>query len=184
MDDGCWVWAGLKVDSGFQAYVYIDVGEGYIGGGMRFDHLGIAVKSVDKAGLLLEKYLGYRARTEKVENTRQQVIVKFYRKEGQPDIKLIEPSSPASPLVAFLRKGEGLHHIGYRVADTMQSCTQLKEIGAKVTADPEPGEGFEDALIAFLYLGSGISVELFDTDSRRGLLPECDDDAHACDKTN
>lgn len=139
---------------------------------MDFDHLCIAVKSIDKAGAALERVLGYKPKTNKVENTRQQVLVRFYCKDGQPDLKLIEPSSKSSPLVSFLKKGEGLHHIGYRVENTDDACSQLSELGARVTSNPEPGEAFDDSLIAFLYVGSGINVEVFDTDSRRGLIDE------------
>lgn len=103
-------------------------------------------------------------------NTRQQVNVLFLTKPGSLDIKLIEPSGPYSPLVEFIRKGGGLHHLCFKGADVTAGCEDLAARGARVTAQPEPGEAFDDHLIAFLYVGMGLNVELIDTDSRRGLV--------------
>lgn len=136
---------------------------------MELDHICHAVRKIDVAGAVLTKYLGYKAKTEKVENTRQQVV-QFFSKPGELDIKLIEPSSRDSPLVAFLKKGEGLHHLGYKVDDVSKSLAELKEQGVRITADPQPGEAFDEELIAFAYLGSGLSIELIDTDKRRNLI--------------
>jgi methylmalonyl-CoA/ethylmalonyl-CoA epimerase len=142
---------------------------------MQVDHVAIAVRSVDAAADRLCKLLGYARKTEKVTNTRQQVTVLFLAKPGSLDFKLIEPSSPESPLNGFLRKGEGLHHICFRVGDVAASCEELTAGGARVIAGPQPGEAFADQLIAFCYVGLGLNIELVDTDERRGLLPQAGD---------
>lgn len=135
---------------------------------MDLDHICLAVRKIDSARKVLETMLGYQAKTEKVENTRQQVVVQFFHKPGSLDLKLIEPSSLASPLVNFLKsKGEGLHHLGFRVGDVSGSLEELAEKGVRVTTAPEPGEAFDEELIAFCYLGSGLNIELIDTDKRR-----------------
>ena len=137
---------------------------------MELDHICLAVRKIDAARAVLTKFLGYTPKTEKVENTRQQVVVQFFSKAGTPDIKLIEPSNRESPLISFLKKGEGLHHLGFKVEDVTTSLGQMKEEGVRVTTAPQPGEAFDDELIAFAYLGSGLSVELIDTDKRRNLI--------------
>ncbi len=137
---------------------------------MELDHICHAVRKIDAASSVLTRFLGYQPKTEKVENTRQQVVVQFFSKPGALDIKLIEPSNRDSPLVAFLKKGEGLHHLGYKVDDVSESLETLKAQGARITAEPQPGEAFDEELIAFAYLGSGLSVELIDTDKRRNLI--------------
>jgi len=139
---------------------------------MKLDHICLAVRKIDAAGIALTKYLGYAAKTEKVENTRQQVIVQFFSKPEELDIKLIEPSNSRSPLVSFLKKGEGLHHLGYRVNDVVGSLEQLKTLGVRVTTPPQAGEAFDEELIAFAYIGSGLNVELIDTDKRRNFIGE------------
>jgi methylmalonyl-CoA/ethylmalonyl-CoA epimerase len=136
---------------------------------LQLDHVCLAVRKLATARALLEKTLGYRARTEPVENTRQQVNVQFMSRPGSIDIKLIEPSSPASPLVEFISKsGGGLHHLAFRTDSVALAADELASRGARIVAPPQPGEAFDDAMIAFAFLGCGLNVELIDTDARRG----------------
>jgi methylmalonyl-CoA/ethylmalonyl-CoA epimerase len=95
------------------------------------------------------------------------VNVLFLSKPGSLDIKLIEPSGEDSPLWLFLKRGEGLHHLCFKVPDVATACAELSATGARVLAPPEPGEAFDDHMIAFCYLGFGLNVELIDTDARR-----------------
>lgn len=135
----------------------------------RLDHVCVAVRRIASARAALERTVGYVARTEPVENTRQQVVVQFMRKPGSIDIKLIEPSTPDSPLFEFLRRtGGGLHHVAFRTGSVPDAVVELEARGARVVTRPEPGEAFDDGLIAFAFLGPGLHAELVDTDARRG----------------
>ncbi len=138
---------------------------------MTFDHIAIAVRSVDAAAARLQALLGYTPRTAKVTNTRQKVVVLFLSRPGSPDLKLIAPSDEQSPLREFLKRGEGLHHICFKVDSVADACDDLVGRGARLLAPPQPGEAFDDHLIAFLYAGLGLNLELIDTDDRRELLP-------------
>lgn len=138
---------------------------------MQVDHIALAVRSIEGTAARLVALLGYRVRTTKVTNSRQKVNVVFLSKDGSIDLKLIEPSASDSPLWDFVRKGGGLHHLCFRVPDVPAACTTLTEAGVRLLSAPAPGEAFDDALIAFLYLGSGLNVELIDTDARRGEFP-------------
>jgi len=139
---------------------------------MHLDHVAIAVRSVETAAERLCTLTGYSRKTDKVTNSRQQVTVLFLAKPGSLDIKLIEPSGPDSPLWNSLRKGEGLHHLCFRVDDVSATCEQLATEGVRILAKPQPGEAFDDQPIAFCYFGTGLNVELIDTDRRRGLRDE------------
>jgi methylmalonyl-CoA/ethylmalonyl-CoA epimerase len=138
--------------------------------GLHLDHVAVAVRSVEAAADRLCELLGYARRTEKVTNTRQQVNVLFLSKPGSLDIKLIEPSNEHSPLWNFVKTGGGLHHLCFRVPDVEAACGALAAKGARVIAPPQPGEAFNDQLIAFLYFGLGLNVEVIDTDERRAML--------------
>jgi methylmalonyl-CoA/ethylmalonyl-CoA epimerase len=134
----------------------------------RLDHVCLAVRRIAPARAMLERTLGYQPRTEPVENTRQQVIVQFMSKPGSIDIKLIEPSSLESPLVEFIkRSGGGLHHLAFRTASVEAGVEDLEGKGVRIVTAPQPGEAFDEALIAFAFLGQGLNVELIDTDRRR-----------------
>jgi methylmalonyl-CoA/ethylmalonyl-CoA epimerase len=137
----------------------------------RLDHICLAVRNIEPARRLLQQLLGYTARTAPVENTRQQVIVQFMRKPGSIDIKLIEPSSPQSPLAGFLRRsGGGLHHLAFWTESVTHAVAHLEKRGARIVTAPQPGEAFDDELIAFVFLGMGLNVEIFDTERRRSAL--------------
>ncbi|WP_116813677.1 VOC family protein [Steroidobacter cummioxidans] len=134
----------------------------------QLDHVCLAVRKIAPARAVLEKMLGYTARTEVVTNTRQQVNVQFMRKAGSIDIKLIEPSSLSSPLVEFIKeRGGGLHHLAFKTQQVAAGVQDLQAKGARVLAAPQPGEAFDEADIAFAFLGAGLNVELIDTDRRR-----------------
>jgi len=142
---------------------------------MQIDHIGIAVRSVEAAADRLCTLLGYVRDTSAVTNTRQRVRVLFLSKEGSLGIKLIEPSEPESPLWDFVRKGGGLHHLCFKVRDVGAACADLTASGARVIAQPAPGEAFDDNLIAFCYIGLGLNVELVDTDARRARITDSAD---------
>ena len=134
---------------------------------MQLDHVAVAVRSIDAAADRLCALLGYARRTAKVTNSRQRVTVQFLSRDSSLDIKLIEPSDDGSPLWGFLKKGEGLHHLCFKVDDVQSGCDVLVGKGARLLAPPAPGEAFDDHLIAFLYLGLGLNIELIDSEERR-----------------
>lgn len=138
----------------------------------QLDHVCVAVRKLAPARAMFEKMFGYLPRTEPVENTRQQVVVQFLRKAGSIDIKLIEPSNLDSPLVEFLkRSGGGLHHLAFKTQSVAAAVADVEGKGAKIVTAPQPGEAFDDANIAFAFVGMGLNVELIDTDQRRSELP-------------
>jgi methylmalonyl-CoA/ethylmalonyl-CoA epimerase len=134
----------------------------------RLDHVCLAVRKIAPARQMLERVLGYSARTEPVENTRQQVNVQFMSKPGSIDIKLIEPSTLTSPLIDFIKKGGGgLHHLAFHTPSVEAGVDDLQQKGCRIVTAPEPGEAFDEELIAFAFLGAGLNIELIDTDKRR-----------------
>ena len=94
---------------------------------MQIDHICLAVKSIDKAVEKINKILGFKVKTKKVLNTKQNVNVVFMSKPGSIDIKLIEPGDNSSPLVNFLKRGEGLHHIGFKTNNVEDATNDIKE---------------------------------------------------------
>ena len=123
-------------------------------------HIGIAVRSiedvlsryVDELGLQLEF-------TEEVAAEQVKVAVLT---AGDTRIELLEPTDPDSPVGRFLdKRGPGVHHLAFRVADTGDVVRVLTEGGAPfIEPSPRPGAG--GRTVAFIrprYLG-GVLVEL------------------------
>ena len=138
---------------------------------MILDHVGIAVRSIEQSIELWSEVFAYTQATEVVLNTRQKVRVVFLAKPGSLQVKLIEPTDSTSPVHAFTQRGGGLHHLCFRCESVDAEVARLVALGLRVLAPPEPGEAFENELIAFVYAGDGLNVELIDTMRRAGRRP-------------
>ena len=136
---------------------------------MIVDHVCLAVRRIDAVAPQLLELFGYRPKTEKVTNSRQDVVVQFFSHPDSIDLKLIEPASNASPLIDFLKTGPGLHHLAFRCDDVDTTAGELASHGARIITPPQPGEAFENHDIAFLFTRFGLNFELIDTDERRAL---------------
>jgi len=70
---------------------------------------------------------------------------------GQSYVQLLEPLGPDTPVGRFLeRRGEGVHHIGYGVADIEAAMTAISASGVRLL-DSRPRHGSMGAAIAFLH---------------------------------
>src|ERR1700745_2443357 len=89
------------------------------------NHIGLAVRSIDAQRLFYEGALG--AVFEGVEEVAdQKVRVGFFR-VGDVRLELLEPTEPASTVATFLEKrGEGLHHVAFTVANLADRIAELK----------------------------------------------------------
>lgn len=135
---------------------------------MVIDHIGIVVRSLEQGIEQWQKLFGYRQSSEIVTNTRQKVKVVFLSKPDSIVVKLVEPSTPDSPVSAFARKGGGLHHLCFRCGDLTMEILALKANGARFIVPPQPGEAFGERDIAFFLTDNGLNVELIDTTFKEG----------------
>ncbi|MGH9629635.1 MAG: methylmalonyl-CoA epimerase [Bryobacteraceae bacterium] len=123
------------------------------------DHLGIAVRSLDRALSFYEDLLGLRVSArETVEH--EKVHVAMLPVSGAR-IELLEPAEPGSVIGKFLEKrGEGLHHIALAVPDLQAVVSRLRERGARLVNEPRRGAGGQ--LYVFVHPAStgGVLVEL------------------------
>ena len=124
------------------------------------NHVGIAVRSIDDQRPFYEESLG--AEFECYEEVpSQKVRVGFFR-VGDVRIELLEPTDPEGPIGKFLEKrGEGLHHLAFTVADIQTRINELKESGVRMI-DETPRSGAHHMKIAFLHPKSshGVLTEL------------------------
>ena len=137
---------------------------------MIIDHIGIAVRSIPEAVNRWRQVFGYEPMTEVITNTRQKVRVIFLRKEGSINVKLIEPCDETSPVYHFAQKGGGLHHLCMRCNNVANELARLNALGLRTLTPPQPGEAFENELIAFVYVQPGLNLELIDTTKKAKLV--------------
>ena len=125
------------------------------------EHLGIAVKSLEEAIPYYEIILGLKCYS--IEEVADQKVKTAFFKVGQTKIELLEPTSPESTIAGFIEKrGEGIHHLAFAVADGVANA--LAEVEAKGVRliDKAPRKGAEGLNIAFLHPKStgGVLTEL------------------------
>lgn len=126
----------------------------------KIEHIGIAVKDLQKSNELFSKLFGKdHYKIEKVES--EHVSTSFFML-GDTKIELLEASSPDSAIAKFIeKKGEGIHHIAYAVDDILAEMKRLENEGFELL-NKEPKKGADNKLICFLHPKStnGILVEL------------------------
>lgn len=126
----------------------------------RVDHVGIAVRDLDSAIAFYSKVFGveftYRHTVE------EQGVEEAMGQVGESWIQLLRPLSPDSPVGKFIEaRGEGVHHVGYGVADIHGALDELRGHDIKLI-DQHPRPGSRGARIAFIHPKSvgGVLVEL------------------------
>jgi len=126
----------------------------------KIEHIGIAVKDLSVSIPLFEKLLNsacYKTETVLGEN----VNTAFFR-QADTKIELLESTSEEGVIARFIqKKGEGLHHIAFEVADIVAEMERLKKAGF-VLLNEQPKDGADNKLVCFLHPKetNGVLIEL------------------------
>jgi methylmalonyl-CoA/ethylmalonyl-CoA epimerase len=124
------------------------------------EHIGIAVKNMDKAIKYYEDVLGLKCYA--VEEVADQKVRTAFFMVGQTKIELLESTSPDGPIGKFIeKKGEGIHHLAFAVEGLQQSLDEVKSKDV-ILIDEKGRKGAEGLNIAFLHPKStfGVLTEL------------------------
>jgi methylmalonyl-CoA/ethylmalonyl-CoA epimerase len=127
---------------------------------LKIEHLGIAVKNIAESNLLFEKLLN--TSSYKMEEVKSEGVLTSFFKVGENKIELLEATNPDSPIAKFIdKKGEGIHHIAFDVADIRAEMKRLKDEGF-VLLNEEPKQGADNKLVCFLHPKgtNGVLIEL------------------------
>jgi len=127
---------------------------------IRIEHLGIAVSDLNKAEEVWTKLLGVPPyKREAVE--REGVITSFFQ-VGPNKIVLLESTRPDGPIAkAIEKRGEGIHHVAFEVADIRAEMARLKAEGFQLLSE-EPKPGADNKLVCFVHPkgATGVLFEL------------------------
>lgn len=129
---------------------------------MKLDHIGIAVADIDAANDLIARLLGRQH--YKTEAVKEQGAITSFFTAGDHDakIELVGSTSVGSPIDKFVQKrGPGLHHLAFEVADIEQEMKRLQADGFELLQE-KPKLGADNKLICFLHPKStnGVLVEI------------------------
>lgn len=127
---------------------------------IHIEHIGIAVKSLEKSIPLFETLLNTPCyKKEMVES--EHVQTAFFQ-QGETKIELLESTIEGGVISKFIeKKGEGMHHIALAVEDIHAEMNRLKSAGFEFL-NAEPKAGADNKLICFLHpkCTNGVLVEL------------------------
>lgn len=126
----------------------------------KIEHIGIAVKDINKANEVFDKLLG---RTNyKVEHVDSEAVSTSFYQIGESKIELLEATNANSAIAKYLEKNrEGVHHIAFDVDDIYAEINRLKAEGF-VFISETPKQGADNKLVVFIHPKSanGLLVEL------------------------
>jgi len=126
----------------------------------KIEHIGIAVKDINKSNDLFAKIFGKENyKSEIVES--EGVTTSFFQ-IGESKIELVAASNTESPISKYLEKNrEGMHHIAFDVEDIEKEMERLKSEGIRLLSD-SPKKGADNKLICFLHPKdtNGVLIEL------------------------
>ena len=124
------------------------------------DHIGIAVVDLESAVSQYRTVWGAEVvHSEYIEKDRvHEALIAV----GDSYLQFLSPADVSSPVAKFLdRRGEGIHHIGYRVDSCSAAIEVLKSAGMRLI-DEVPRPGSRGTTIAFVHpvSANGMLIEL------------------------
>ncbi|MEO6884490.1 MAG: methylmalonyl-CoA epimerase [Bacteroidia bacterium] len=126
----------------------------------KIEHIGIAVKDIEKSSDLFAKLFGKKA--YKRENVASENVLTAFFQTGNSKIELLQALTEESAIAQFIaKKGEGIHHIAFEVEDIYMEMKRLESEGFTLLS-AEPKKGADNKLICFLHPKStnGVLIEL------------------------
>lgn len=113
------------------------------------DHVAIAVEDLDAAVDYYRRAFGAEVHHREV--VEHDGVEEALIKVADSYIQLTAATRPDSPIAKFLeRKGEGLHHVGYRVDDCAAALDAMVAAGARAI-DETPRPGSRGTTVAFIH---------------------------------
>jgi len=125
------------------------------------DHVAVAVKDLSNAQKIYSDLgLTFHDSLETIES--EQVTVAFAQIDKNTKLELLQPLNNQGPIQKFIKnRGEGIHHLCFRVDDVVQKSQELKEKGYNLIYD-DPINGANGCLINFVHPKStgGVLIEI------------------------
>lgn len=126
----------------------------------KIEHIGIAVKDLEKSNQLFSALFGKPA--YKLEEVASEGVRTSFFDSGPNKIELLEATKPDSPIAKFIdKKGEGIHHIAFAVENIENEVKRLISEGFTVLNE-KPKKGADNKWVVFLHpkTTNGVLIEL------------------------
>jgi methylmalonyl-CoA/ethylmalonyl-CoA epimerase len=127
---------------------------------MHIDHIGIAVKDLEKAIKTYETLLNTPCYKREV--VEEQKVETAFLQTGESKVELLGATEPDSVIASHVdKRGEGLHHVAFEVENIEEEMERLTNEGFRLLSDT-PKAGADNKKIVFLHPkdSNGVLVEL------------------------
>ncbi|MGI9543871.1 MAG: methylmalonyl-CoA epimerase [Cyclobacteriaceae bacterium] len=127
---------------------------------LNVEHIGIAVNDLKTSNPLFARL--FNTEPYKTEEVVSEAVITSFFQVGETKIELLEAKDQDSPIAKFINKrGEGVHHLAFEVADINAEIKRLKGEGFEVI-NTEPKRGADNKWVCFLHPKStnGVLIEL------------------------
>lgn len=127
---------------------------------MKLEHIGIAVKDLEKSNKLFATI--FNQQPYKLEEVESEHVKTSFFKTGESKIELLQATDANSAIAKFIeKKGEGIHHLAFEVEDIDFEINRLLSEGFEMIHQT-PKDGADNKRIAFLHPKStnGVLLEL------------------------
>lgn len=127
-------------------------------------HVGLVVSSIHDSVNDLAESMGADWDGKIIDDPLQVVRVAFLRCSGAtgPLLELVEPGGDDSPVLGFLRRGGGVHHLCYEVEGLESQIQLTRSRGGIVVKPPLPAVAFEGRRIAWVYTKHKVLLEFLE----------------------
>ena len=116
---------------------------------LKIEHIGIAVKSLETSNEIFSKL--FNTVHYKEEEVASEGVKTSFFQLSDSKIELLEATNAESPIAKFIeKKGEGIHHIAFEVADIWAEMKRLEDEGFTLL-NTEPKNGADNKLVCFLH---------------------------------
>lgn len=130
------------------------------------DHIAIAVNSIDVAQKVYED-IGFKFEEKREVVKEQNVTTSFASIDENAHIELLEPLSNDGAIAKFLeKKGQGIHHVCFRVQDVQAKSEELRNKGYQLLYESAQ-KGANNCLVNFIHPKStgGVLIEISQKES-------------------
>lgn len=131
---------------------------------LRLDHVGFVVNSIETVADHFARSIGAIWNQEIIYDPLQVVRVSFIQGDSadRTSVELVEPAGTNSPVVRFLKRGGGLHHLCYEVDQLEEQLRLSRSLGGVVVKPPLPAVAFAGRRIAWVVTKNKLLLEFLE----------------------
>jgi len=127
----------------------------------KIEHIGIAVKDIEVSNKLFSSLFNVDG-PYKIEEVESESVTTSFFKNGPNKIELVQGTKEDDAINKYIAKrGEGMHHIAFDVADIKAEMARLKAEGFSLLSE-EPKRGADNKWVCFVHpkTANGVLIEL------------------------